>query len=190
MAKSRLESVLTLPERRDLARSLMRTTVTALLESACFDRVLVVSRDAEALAFATELGAQAMHESGPPGLNEALRSVRGYAIAEGATSLLVLFSDLPNVTPTDIRALVDASTRTPIVIGPDRRLEGTNALLLSPPDAIDYHFGPNSFPLHLEAATRASLEATILRLDGVAHDIDYPEDLTATKTNTAPLGPR
>jgi 2-phospho-L-lactate guanylyltransferase len=198
MAKSRLESVLTLPERRELARSLMRTTVTALIDSACFHRVLVVSRDPEALAFATELGAEALHEEGPvlsppkgpPGLNEALRSVRDYAIAEGATSLLVLFSDLPNVTPTDIRALADAATRTPIVIGPDRRLEGTNALLLSPPDAIDYHFGPNSFPLHLETATRAGLEATILHLPGVAHDIDYPEDLTATKTNTAPLGPR
>jgi 2-phospho-L-lactate guanylyltransferase len=177
MAKSRLEGVLTLAERRELARGLMRTTVTALIDSACFDRVLVVSRDDEALAFATELGAEAMREEGPPGLNEALRGVRDYALTEGATLLLVLFSDLPNVTVAEIRMLVEASARTGIVIGPDRRLEGTNALLLRPPDAIDYAFGVNSFALHLEAATRAGIEATVLRLDGLGHDVDLPEDL-------------
>ena len=40
-AKSRLEGVLSLTVRRELARSLMRGVVNALLESACFERVLV-----------------------------------------------------------------------------------------------------------------------------------------------------
>lgn len=178
-AKSRLEGVLTLAERRELARNLMRRVVTALIQSACFHRVVVVSRDDEALEFATELGAVAMREEGPPGLNEALRGARDVAIAEGATAALVLFSDLPNVTLADIRVLVDASERCGIVIGPDRRAEGTNALLLRPPDAIDYAFGLGSFAKHLDVASRAGLEVSVLRLDGIGHDVDVPEDLDA-----------
>ena len=179
MAKSRLESVLTLSERRDLARSLMRNALTALVDSDCFERVIVVSRDEAVLAFAEELGAEAMREEGPPDLNEALRGVRSLAIANGATSLLVLFSDLPRVNIEDIRALVEASTRCSVVIGPDRRAEGTNALIMRPPDAIEYAFGDLSFEKHLTAASRAGLEVAVLRREGIGLDVDFPEDLAA-----------
>jgi 2-phospho-L-lactate guanylyltransferase len=160
----------------------MRNAVTALVESACFEHVIVVSRDDEALAFAAELGAEAMREDGPPGLNEALRDVRRVAMAEGATSLLVLFSDLPRVTAADVHALVEASARAPVVIGPDRRAEGTNTLLLRPPDAIEYAFGAASFGNHLATASEAGLEVAILRLDGTGHDVDLPEDLEGIET--------
>ena len=181
MAKSRLEGVLTLSERRDLARSLMGTALRALVDSNCFGRVIVVSRDDAVLAFAEELGAEAMREEGPPDLNEALRSVRDVAVASGAESLLVLFSDLPNVTPDDIRALVEASMRCHVVIGPDRRAEGTNALMLRPPDAIEYAFGDLSFEKHLAAASSAGLEVTVVRRDGIGLDVDFPEDLEAMR---------
>jgi 2-phospho-L-lactate guanylyltransferase len=179
MAKSRLDGVLTLAERRDLARSLMDTALRALVDSDCFERVIVVSRDEAVLDFATELGAEAMREEGPPDLNEALRSVRSLAIASGADSLLVLFSDLPNVTAEDIRALVEASRTCSVVIGPDRRAEGTNALLLRPTDAIEYAFGGLSFEKHLAAASRAGFEVAVLRREGIGLDVDFPEDLAA-----------
>jgi len=179
MAKSRLEGVLTLSQRRELAQSLMRNALRALVDCDCFERLIVISRDEAVLGFATELGAEAMREEGPPDLNEALRSVRNVAIEGGAASLLVLFSDLPNVTVEDIRALVEASTRCNVVIGPDRRVEGTNALLLRPPDAIDYAFGNQSFEKHLAAASKAGLEVAVLRRDGIGLDVDFPEDLAA-----------
>jgi 2-phospho-L-lactate/phosphoenolpyruvate guanylyltransferase len=179
MAKSRLEGVLTLPERRELAQSLMRNALTALVDSGCFEHVVVVSRDEAVLTFGAELGAEAIREEGPPDLNEALRSVRDVALVDGAVSLLVLFSDLPHVTAEDIRALVEASRRCSVVIGPDRRAEGTNALLLRPPDAIDYAFGALSFEKHLAAASKAGLEVVVLRRAGIGLDVDFPEDLAA-----------
>ncbi len=185
MAKSRLEGVLTLSERRDLARSLMGNALTALVDSDCFEHVIVVSRDEAVLDFATELGAEAMREEGPPGLNEALCGVRDLAIAGGTGSLLVLFSDLPNVTAEDIRALVEASARCSVVVGPDRRLQGTNALMLRPPDAIAYEFGANSFEKHLAAASSAGLEVAVLRRDGIGLDVDFPEDLAAMNLSVA-----
>ena len=186
MAKSRLEGVLTLDERRDLARTLMGNALRALVDSRCFEHVIVVSRDEAVLVYAAELGAEAMREEGPPDLNEALRSVRDVAIADGAVSLLVLFSDLPNVTAEDIRALVEASAQCSVVIGPDRRAEGTNALLLRPPDAIDYVFGALSFEKHLAAASNAGLEVAVLRRDGIGLDVDFPEDLAAMNLAAKP----
>ena len=45
MAKSRLEGVLTLAERRELSRTLMGNALRALVDSGCFEHVIVVSRD-------------------------------------------------------------------------------------------------------------------------------------------------
>jgi 2-phospho-L-lactate guanylyltransferase len=176
-AKSRLEAVLSLDQRQVLAKELMRNSLAALIDSACFECVIVVSRDDAVLAFAAQQGAEPMREAGPPDLNDALRAVRDVAIAASADSLLVLFSDLPLVGGEDVRALVRASEQSAVVIGPDRRSEGTNALLLTPPDAIDFAFGQGSFEKHLTAAAKAGRDAIVLQLTGIGFDIDFPSDL-------------
>jgi 2-phospho-L-lactate guanylyltransferase len=176
-AKSRLEAVLSLDQRQALARELMRNTLAALTESACFDRVIVVSRDDSVLAFASELGAEPMRETGPPDLNDALHGVSNVALKAGASSLLVLFSDLPLVGPEDVRTLVRPSEQSAVVIGPDRRSEGTNALLLTPPGAIEFAFGRGSFEKHLTAAARAGQDATVIQVEGIGFDVDFPSDL-------------
>jgi 2-phospho-L-lactate guanylyltransferase len=176
-AKSRLEPVMTPAERSAMARGLMLGSLDALVESACFERIVVISRDAEALALAAEAGAYPMTEEAPANLNSALETVRAIALQEGATSFLVLASDLPLVQPDDIRHVVDALDGSGSVIVPDRRSEGTNALLLRPPDAIPYAFGIGSFQRHLSLLTDAGVEAKVLRVEGIAFDVDVPQDL-------------
>ena len=148
-AKSRLDSVLTPAERAALARQLMRGSLRALIESLCFHRVVVVSRDAEALALAQEHGAFALTEDAPAHLNHAIVAARKLAMDGGATSLLVLASDLPLVQPEDIQRIATAAENATAVVVPDRRAEGTNALLLSPPNLIEPAFGVQSFQRHL-----------------------------------------
>ena len=59
---------------------------------------------------------------------------------------------------------------------PDRHGRGTNALLLSPPDVIDFCFGGDSKAAHLAAARAAGARVEVL--DGpLTLDIDTPEDL-------------
>ncbi|HEX5368880.1 MAG TPA: 2-phospho-L-lactate guanylyltransferase [Dehalococcoidia bacterium] len=176
-AKSRLEGVLSPAGRAALARRLMLGSLQALHESACFERIVVVSRDETALALALNAGALTLTERGEPGLNAALQEARNRALAEGATSLLVLASDLPLVSATDIRAVVDASDGAAVVIVPDRRDEGTNALLLMPPDAIAFGFGGLSSQRHLGLARDAAISTRVLRLEGIGFDVDLPQDL-------------
>jgi 2-phospho-L-lactate/phosphoenolpyruvate guanylyltransferase len=175
-AKSRLEGALSAEERRRLARGLMLNTLAALTESEVFAAVLVVSRATEVLQLAAQQGARPLDETGA-GLNEALRQARGVAVASGTGGLLVLASDLPLVQSGDIRGLMNTSPASPVVIAPDRRDEGTNALLLRPPGLIDFAFGVGSFEKHCRLARDAGVEPAIVRSQHLGWDVDLPSDL-------------
>ena len=174
-AKSRLESVLSAKQRRDLARRLLEQSLEALRTCEAIDQVLVVSSDPEALELASQHGVQTLTETGT-GLNPALDEARGHAVAGGATSLLVLACDLPLLDVSDIDSMIAAGHKAAIVIAPDRRNEGTNALLLRPAGAIEFNFGEASFQRHVTLAEASGYRHHVLKLSGLAFDIDLPED--------------
>ncbi|MCJ7549608.1 MAG: hypothetical protein MUQ30_07995, partial [Anaerolineae bacterium] len=64
-----------------------------------------------------------------------------------------------------------------VVIAPDRRELGTNALLVTPPDLVPFCFGPDSFRQHLAAAEAAGVTPIVFRSPDLAMDVDVPEDL-------------
>ncbi len=66
-----------------------------------------------------------------------------------------------------------------MTVVPDRHGTGTNALLLSPPDAIGPAFGPDSCARHADRARRLGHELAVERLDSLALDLDTPDDLAA-----------
>ncbi len=68
-----------------------------------------------------------------------------------------------------------------VVIVPDRHGTGTNALLLTPPDAIEPAFGPGSFARHRELAGTAG----VAELPSLTLDIDTPEDLATLLAGSA-----
>jgi 2-phospho-L-lactate guanylyltransferase len=55
--------------------------------------------------------------------------------------------------------------------------DGTNAILLGPPDAMEPEFGPGSYVRHLSQAVAKRLDVQVLHLPGLAADIDAPADL-------------
>ena len=64
-----------------------------------------------------------------------------------------------------------------VVVAPDRRHQGTNALLVCPAGLIEYDFGPGSFQRHCERARQVGARLEILELPSLALDMDLPEDL-------------
>jgi 2-phospho-L-lactate/phosphoenolpyruvate guanylyltransferase len=176
-AKSRLDGALSPERRRTLAAALMQNALQALLKSRALERVVVVSADPEALSLARKHGAQVLAEKSVAGLNQALTDARTEASRQGAASLLVLASDLPLVTPSEVRTLVRELKGSGVTLAPDRRRQGTNALLLQPADAIEFAFGIDSFERHLQLAHNAGIKARVCDLPGLAFDIDLPGDL-------------
>ena len=175
-SKSRLDPVMENGEREDLVAWMLGQVLTVLRESGVVERACVVSPDPGALRIADRAGAHGLRQQSV-GLNPALEEARQRAFAAGAGALLVVPADLPLLHHTDIRELVGAAERCPAVIPPDDEERGTNALLLSPPDLTDFHFGPDSFHLHRRAAARAGVEARVVSTPGLAFDLDTPTDL-------------
>jgi 2-phospho-L-lactate guanylyltransferase len=66
-----------------------------------------------------------------------------------------------------------------VLIVPDRHRTGTNALLITPPDALAPSFGPGSCERHAALAAAAGVHHEIIELPSLALDIDTPEDLVA-----------
>jgi 2-phospho-L-lactate guanylyltransferase len=96
--------------------------------------------------------------------------------AQGVRHLLVLPADLPTLSPNDITRLLDSHTGG-ISLCPAARDGGSNALLLSPPTAIPFLYGPDSAKRHLEAACANGIAARRIELTGFARDIDTPDDV-------------
>jgi 2-phospho-L-lactate guanylyltransferase len=63
------------------------------------------------------------------------------------------------------------------LIVPDRHGTGTNALVLTPPEAMTPAFGPGSCQRHVEHARAEKTEPEVVTLNSLALDVDTPEDL-------------
>lgn len=178
--KSRLASILSEQERAGLLRESGKRVVRAALDARVIDTVLVVSPDDEALTWAAGFGPRVQSlEQGDsrPGLNEALDAARIWAIERDVDRILSLFADLPLLEGREVRRLV--SRHQPVVLGPDRRQEGTNSLLLDlrgQGATFRFSFGAGSLQKHLAEAERLSLETSVVKLPGVEFDLDVPAD--------------
>ena len=179
-AKSSLSAVLTLKQRRELVLVMLKDVLKAVSGARSITGTIVVSPDDDIIEFARKNGADGIAEPGVE-LNEALKLAIQSAITNGATSVLIMPSDIPFLTTDDIENIVAmASSRREIVITPSKN-NGTNALFLSPPDIMTLHFGGESFSAHLSEAHRAGVKPRIYRSVTVATDIDEPDDLVEAK---------
>lgn len=177
--KSRLSSVLSEDERTALNKKLLIHTVDTLTQLSELEQVLVVSRDSEALAVARMHGARTVLEDSASHLNIALARATAVATTYSARGVLILPADLPQITPDDVRQLVSLTEHgASVVIAPDHRGTGTNALLVRPPGLLSYSFGENSFSRHMAQIKSKGIKYEVLELPCLAQDVDFPEDLT------------
>jgi 2-phospho-L-lactate guanylyltransferase len=188
-AKGRLASVLTDDERRRLTLAMLEDVLAALNAVTRLDPVTVVSSDAEVLTLAGDLTVEPIEE--PPGttdMNAALDHARDTVAALGADSILVVLSDVPAVSPTDIESVLDALSQEGGAVLCPSISGGTSALALRPPDAIPFRFGEGSFAAHQSEVEARGLSTRVLQLDSLARDLDGPSDLlhfASTPTDTA-----
>ncbi|GIK09895.1 MAG: hypothetical protein JETCAE02_18380 [Anaerolineaceae bacterium] len=187
--KSRLSTTLSEDERAQLNEKLLKHTLETLTSLKELEQVLVVSRDPHALTVARRHGARTVREDGQPHLNTALARATVVAKVHATRGVLILPADLPLLEPADIRALIERAKDPPVVvIAPDRREEGTNALLMSPAGLIEYDFGVGSYRRHCEHARKAGARLEVVKLPSLELDLDLPEDLALLDGLKTPAG--
>jgi 2-phospho-L-lactate/phosphoenolpyruvate guanylyltransferase len=178
VAKSRLSPVLDGEERAALARLMFEDVLDALLQSnAVLGGVAVVTSDNTAATLARSRGATVVLDRDDNGINGAVRLAIGQIAGED-DGIIVVPSDIPQLTPLAIAAVVQAVAlpRT-MAIAAAADDGGTNLLAGRPAGAIPLRFGRRSFERHYRAATRAGLTVQTLHLPELLLDIDRPEDL-------------
>lgn len=170
--KTRLSPVLDADSRARLVSAMAGRAVTAARQARGFDRVCLVGPTAHGIDDLPLI------DDPGGGLNAALGSAVSAAMSEGVSRLVLLAGDLPLVEPHDIELLGAAAAGT-VAIAPDRHNLGTNALSLPLPEAAAFRFafGADSCANHYAEAERLGLRPEIVRSDGLARDIDTPDDL-------------
>lgn len=178
LAKSRLQSELDAGERAAFARALFEHVLGVLAESTALGGTLVVTSCPEVAALAVARGAAVCPDAVSAGLGRIIDGGLRALAERGAVGALVVMSDLPGLTLDDIARLLDRMREGALVVAPDERRQGTNALGLCPPARMTTFFGrADSFAQHCREAEDLGLELAIVDSPGLAFDVDGPDDL-------------
>ena len=178
-AKQRLAAALGAGSRQALAQAMFSDVMASLRRVPGLDSVVVVTADRVAESAALGERVRVLRDTLQAGQSAAAQIGIEYAQASGFDRVLLVPGDTPLLDPGEVAALMRRGLDEGIgaLIVPDRHGEGTNALLLSPPDAIEPSFGPGSCERHLAAARAAGLACAVERVPTLALDVDTGQDL-------------
>lgn len=179
LAKTRLGTMLAESDRAAVAYAMFTDVLAALRDARSVARVFVVTADERLAAYARGVGAAVVDEGVPRGLNGAVVLGTDAAVAEGASAVLVVLSDVPLVGARDVDMLTARAPRPGVALVPSKEGTGTNAILRTPGGVIRPCFGGRSLERHVSAAGRSRVACTIWRNARIGFDIDVPEDLAA-----------
>lgn len=185
-AKTRLSPVLDFDVRAELALSMFRNTVDFLRTTRPAAPVAVVSSSDFVGSIATQAGCHHIQEPQESSMNFAAGLAARWAVGLGAARLLVVHADIPALIAAEFDAIDEAAKAAPVVVARSHD-GGSNAVMLSPPDAIPFCFGRDSAASHMRAAQQTGLDCSILDLDHLSRDLDTPGDL---KTLCGRLSPQ
>ena len=175
-AKSRLSPILADQERNKFSLKMLEDVLVAVKPVEQIHQTTVISRDSTVLQVAKDFGAVPLKES-ETSLNQAVSEAISWCVGRGAERTLILPADIPLVTPGDLSQMLYLGKNSQMVISPSRDERGTNALLLTPPNACPTRYGPRSFQRHIREALRRKMSLHVLRSPRIAVDIDTVKDL-------------
>ncbi|HEX3536025.1 MAG TPA: 2-phospho-L-lactate guanylyltransferase [Stellaceae bacterium] len=177
-AKQRLAAVLSPQQRQALALAMLEDVLAALAAAPGLAGIALVTVDPDAIRLARRCGAECLPDGAREGPTGAVTAAAQRVAASGADGMLAVPGDIPLVTANEIAQLLAAHRPAPsFTIAPSHDEMGSNAVLMSPADAVPVRFGDDSFFPHLAAAKARGLAPTVLHLPGIALDIDNPADL-------------
>lgn len=175
-AKQRLLPGLSPGQRRLLVEAMLSDVLVALRRAATVASILAVTSDEDGQRIAAAYGALLASDNGGGHNGAAAKGIR-HALEQGFDRALLVPGDCPVLDPAEVDALLERAVpqRSALVV-PDRHGTGTNALLLTPPDALRPSFGPGSRQRHLEGAAAAGVHCELAEVPTLALDVDTPED--------------
>lgn len=182
-AKQRLSPLLSAGQRRELCQAMLEDVLAEVSQVQGVQGILVISNDPAIKQLEARFAVHTRLE--PPdnasGLNGAVTDAARYLAQQGADTVLVLHGDIPMMDSAELeRVLAHHHSQGPgphITLTPDDEQDGTNVLVASPPLAIAFAYGKNSFSRHCQLAREGNLRLDVVSSEALALDIDTPDDL-------------
>jgi 2-phospho-L-lactate/phosphoenolpyruvate guanylyltransferase len=190
LAKQRLGESVAESLRANLARAMVGDVLSSLRECPAIDTTIVVTCEPSVAAAARYIDAVVVEDSAEQGQSAAAALGLAHALDAGFERALCVPGDCPTLDPDELVELLVADTPREsvdpeVVIVPDRHGEGTNGLLLSPPNALSPSFGPDSRARHERLATASGVSWRIAQAASLLLDIDTGDDLAALRERLA-----
>jgi 2-phospho-L-lactate guanylyltransferase len=178
-AKQRLAAALADGTRRTLVQAMFSDVLGALRRTEGVDAIAVVTDDVVAESLVSGDRVAVLPDGREDGQSQATAVGIAYAREHGFDRVILLPGDTPLMSPVEVEELLMRSARDEIgvAIVPDRHGTGTNALVITPPDAFEPSFGPGSLERHVEAAVGARVSYRVEGVASLMHDVDTPDDL-------------
>ncbi len=178
-AKQRLAPGMGATHRAELAAAMLEDVLDAVGAARSIERTIVVSSEPRAVEIAGARGIEVVADPDEGGHSGA--ALAGIARAQelGAGTVVLLPIDCPLLSPRELERLLTGMPERYVAIVPDRHGTGTNALALSPPEAIEPSFGEGSCARHVAAARAAGVPYGVEELPSLALDLDTPADIVA-----------
>ncbi len=176
-AKQRLASLLDQPTRTQLAQAMLTDVLGALHAWKNRPAVGIVSGDPYGMKLAEEYGFEVIPDPDNPGETGAIEMATNICVERGEESTLVIPADIPLIQASEIEEIYRHAPHEGSVLVPAGDGRGTNAALRRPANLFPLRFGNDSFKPHYAAAQSTGKPCIVLKLPGIAVDVDNPPDL-------------
>ena len=179
-AKSRLKELMSNEARIEFAKKLLEQTLirlkTATREYKKTHQIAVLTECKEVRSFVEKRETCVIQSSIINKLSESLSFGVQWARSRGFSAVCIIPADLGDPSLADLKKFIFFPIEHyAMLICPSKDF-GTNALLISPPDAITFNYGRKSFGKHLEIANKRRIKTSILELKSLTFDIDTIKD--------------
>ena len=176
-AKQRLASILDPPSRTQLAQAMLTDVLTVLHRWKNRPKVGIVTGDPYATKLAGEYQFEVIPDPDNPGETGAIEMATQVCLDRGEESTLVIPADIPLIQAWELEEIYKHAPVEGTVLVPAGDGRGTNAALRRPANLFPLRFGNDSFKPHHAAAQATGKPCVVLKLPGIAVDVDNPPDL-------------
>jgi 2-phospho-L-lactate/phosphoenolpyruvate guanylyltransferase len=176
-AKQRLAAVLDQSARTELAQAMLHDVVSMLAAWPRRPACALVTGDPFAITLARQYDFEIIADPANPGETGAIEMATNICVARGVESTLVIPADIPLIQASELDEILEQAPGEGSVLAPAADHRGTNAAFRRPANLFPLRFGNDSFKPHLAAAKATGKPCIVLQLQGIAVDVDNPEDL-------------
>ncbi len=140
-------------------------------------KVGIVTNDPYATRLASEYGFEIIPDADNPGETGAIEMATRVCVERGEENTLVIPGDIPLIQSWELDEIYKHAPKEGSVLVPAGDGCGTNAALRRPANLFPLRFGNDSFKPHRAAAEATGKPCVVLKLPGIAVDVDNPSDL-------------